>query len=92
MIHFRFAISIAMIFFGFFWLLDDARQRNRLYRISRLIEVSEEKTSPKYWEDSYIRYEYGLRNSLQERYLQAVQAIEPFFWTMGTLGALWFKA
>jgi hypothetical protein len=89
--RFRVAASVAAATFGFFWTLDDIRQRNRLRRLTQVIAEFEEKTAPQYWQDNFIRYEYGLMYSFQERYFEILQALEPASWVFGTLLVLWTK-
>jgi hypothetical protein len=78
--RFRLAAAFSAGLFGFFCLLDSVRQTNQLRRLSMIIANFEEKTSPQYWEDNFIRYEYGLKYSIQERYLGQFQLIEPLVW------------
>jgi hypothetical protein len=89
--RFRVAMGIAAFTLGFFWFLEEFRQSNHLIRLSHAIASSEEKTSPQYWQDNYIRYEYGLMYSFEERVLRQIGSIEPIIWSMGAGAVLLLK-
>src|SRR4051812_40312897 len=55
--RFRLSASVASGLFAFFWALDEFRQRNRLRRIDRLLQIFEEKTSTKASQDEIIRFD-----------------------------------
>lgn len=89
--RFRLAVAIAAFTFGTFWFLEETRQSNNLIRLSHVIAASEEKTSPQYWQDNVIRYQYSLMYSSTERVLRNIGSFEPIVWLLGTIIALFLK-
>ena len=79
------AVSIASIIFGAFWFFEEFFQYNAMLRLQHAIAAFEEKTSPKYWQDNYIRYQYSRMYNFQDRMLRSLGMIEPIIWMAATV-------
>lgn len=88
-LRFRIAITLAALMLGLFWSFDQFFQRSRLQLLSYTIAMSEERSSPKYWQDNYIRYNYSLDRAL--RFSRLIFALEPPVWSFAAILVLWIK-
>jgi hypothetical protein len=88
--RFRVAMTVASCIFGSFWYLDELRQRNQLSRVIKVLQIFEEKSSPRYSQDAIIRLEYNLRNGFIE-IVGRLLRIEPVVWMVGVIASIWGK-
>lgn len=82
---FRVSIAFTGAIFGGFWFLEEIMQSTLLIKLLHVIASFEEKTSPKYWQDNYIRFQYSRMYAVTDRVLRQLGVIEPVVWTIGLL-------
>jgi len=83
---------VGAFLYAIFWAMDQNSAYLRTRNMRRLLDAVEEKSSPLYWEEEYIRYDYWTIYNPVNKIITQLNFFEPWIWLFGMLVVLVMQA